>query len=83
MTIVSTREFRANQTKYLCMADLGEHVILRSRQGKYRLTPIQKKEPKRDLTTRVCQALKDWKDYLDGDTSKMLTWEELQHELQD
>ena len=41
MTIVSTREFRANQTKFLGMASRGEHVVLKSRLGSYRLIPIE------------------------------------------
>ena len=41
MTIVSTRDFRANQTKYLGMASRGEHVVLKSRLGSYRLIPLE------------------------------------------
>ena len=41
MTIVSTRDFRANQSKFLGMALRGEDVILRSRQGSVRLTPVE------------------------------------------
>ena len=74
MTVVSTRDFRANQTKYLEMVDRGEHVILRSRHGRYRLTAIPM-EPvnvqKRDVTAEICQGLKDWKEYLEtGGTDK-------------
>lgn len=82
MTIVSTRDFRANQTKYLGMAQQGHDVILRSRQGRFRLTPIEEEEkeeePKRDITTEVCQAMKDWKEYLEtGKSDKFVTWEEM------
>ena len=31
MVIVSTRDFRTNQTKYLNLAKAGEHVVLKSR----------------------------------------------------
>ena len=31
MLVVSTRDFRTNQTKYLNKANAGEHVILKSR----------------------------------------------------
>jgi hypothetical protein len=49
MTIVSTRDFRANQTKFLDMALRGEHVVLKSRRGSVRLMPIEEEEePKRD-----------------------------------
>ena len=86
MTIVSTREFRANQTKYLEMADRGEHVVLRSRRGSYRLTPMPVEPittPKRDITAEICQGMKDFHDYLNGDKSKMLTWEDMMDELRD
>lgn len=86
MTIVSTTEFRANQTKYLGMVDRGEHVILKSRRGRYRLLPVEdeeeEEEPKRDVTAEICQAMKDWKEYLEtGKSDKFLTWEEMMDEL--
>ena len=66
MTIVSTRDFRANQTKFLDMALRGEHVVLRSRRGSVRLLPLEEEEePKRDVTAEICQAMKDWKEYLE------------------
>ena len=40
MTVVSAREFRANQGKYLSMVNSGEHVILKSREGNFRLVPV-------------------------------------------
>ncbi len=86
MTIVSTRDFRANQTKYFEMVDRGEQVVLRSRRGHYRLTPVSTEEsqmPGRDVTAEICQGMKDFRDYLDGDKSKMLTWEEMMDELRD
>ena len=85
MTIVSTRDFRANQTKYLGMAQQGHDVILRSRRGSFRLTPIEeeeKEEPKRDVTAEVCQAMKDWKEYLEtGKSDKFRPAKELLYEL--
>ena len=86
MTIVSTRDFRANQGKYLGMALEGHDVVLRSRRGIFRLTPIEEdeEEPKRNVTAEVCQALKDWKEYLDtGKSDKFVSWEEMMDELQD
>ena len=89
MTIVTTRDFRANQTKFLDMVDRGEHVILRSRRGSYRLMPVDKdeqeeEEPKRDVTAEICQAMKDWKEYLEtGKSDKFVTWEEMMDELRD
>lgn len=87
MTIVTTREFRANQTKFLGMARRGEHVVLKSRLGSFRLTPTEEEEeeePKRNVTAEVCQALKDWKEYLEtGKSDKFVTWEEMMDELRD
>ena len=41
MIIISTREFRANQGKYLALVKGGEEVILKSREnGSFALTPI-------------------------------------------
>lgn len=41
MLIVSTREFRANQGKYLDMAAKGENIILKSlRKGSFKLVPV-------------------------------------------
>ena len=39
MVVVSTRDFRTNQTKYLNLAKAGEHVILKSRAGNFRISP--------------------------------------------
>lgn len=84
MTIVSTTDFRANQTKYLGMVDRGEAVILKSRHGSYRLMPVEEEEPKRDVTAEICQAMKDWKEYLEtGKSDKFVTWEEMMDELRD
>ena len=68
MTIVSTRDFRANQTKFLDMALRGEHVVLKSRRGSVRLIPVVSEDTvqaKRNVTAEVCQAMKDWKEYLE------------------
>ena len=82
MTIVSTREFRANQTKFLGMASRGEHVVLKSRLGSYRLIPIEEEEEKRDVTAEICQGMKDWKEYLEtGKSDKFHPAKELINEL--
>lgn len=83
MTIVTTRDFRANQTKYLGMALRGEHVVLKSRRGSVRLMPVEEEEePKRDVTAEICQAMKDWKEYLEtGKSDNFVSWEEMMDEL--
>ena len=84
MTIVSTTDFRANQTKYFGMVDRGEAVILKSRRGSYRLMPAEEEEPKRDVTAEICRGMKDWKEYLEtGKSDKFVTWEEMMNELRD
>ncbi|MBR1400269.1 MAG: prevent-host-death family protein [Prevotella sp.] len=82
MTIVSTRDFRANQTKFLDMALRGEHVVLKSRRGSVRLMPVEEEEPKRDVTAEICQGMKDWKEYLEtGKSDKFQPASELIDEL--
>lgn len=84
MTIVSASDFRANQGKYLGMALEGHDVVLRSRRGNFRLTLVEDdEEPRRDVTSEVCQGLEDFRAYLDGDKSRMVTWEEMMDELRD
>ena len=46
MTVITGRQFRANQSKYIGMAQRGERVILSSRMGDVKLTPLSKKEDK-------------------------------------
>jgi antitoxin (DNA-binding transcriptional repressor) of toxin-antitoxin stability system len=82
MTIVSTRDFRANQTKFLDMALRGEHVVLKSRRGSVRLIPVEEEEPRRDVTAEICQGMKDWKEYLEtGKSDKFRPASELIDEL--
>ena len=86
MTIVTTRDFRANQTKFLDMALRGEQVVLKSRRGSVRLTPVEdeaeEEEPKRDVTAEICQAMKDWKEYLEtGKSDKFRPLDEFLDEL--
>jgi len=41
MLVISMREFRANQSKYLGLVKEGEKVILKSREnGSFALTPV-------------------------------------------
>lgn len=70
MIVISTRDFRANQTKYMDMARNGEDVILKSRSsGSFKLTPVRETQPKaqdRDLTEELIAALRQVKDHIDG-----------------
>ncbi len=68
MVIVSTRDFRVNQTKYLNMAKAGEHVVLKSRAGSFRISPEDSKPvaAPRDLITELKNALTEVKEAIDG-----------------
>ena len=50
--IVTGRDFRANQSKYISIAHSGEDVILKSRAGSVRLIPVGQveglQEPKKN-----------------------------------
>ena len=69
MTIVSARDFRANQGKYFSMVNSGEHVILRSRTGSFKIVPISSDDivsNKRDLAAELRGALQEVKDHMEG-----------------
>ena len=40
MTIITSSQFRANQSKYIGMAHRGERVVISSRSGYAELTPV-------------------------------------------
>jgi len=40
MTLISIRDFRSNQSKYLGLAAKGESVILTSRSGNFKIVPV-------------------------------------------
>ena len=46
MTIITGTQFRANQSKYIRMAQKGERVILSSRAGNAELVPISEEDKK-------------------------------------
>ena len=61
MTIISIRDFRANQGKYLGLAASGESVILTSRAGSFKIVPITEDDglvSKKDFLARVDDARK-------------------------
>ena len=69
MVVVSTRDFRTNQTKYLNLAKSGEHVVLRSRAGSFRIFPDDSKEDidaPRDLMKELKNALTEVKEAIAG-----------------
>ncbi len=84
MIVISTRDFRANQTKFLNMAKGGEDVILKSRSsGSFKLTPVEEEDAvvkKRDITEDIVAALRQVRDHLDGKI-KLKTLDEVIDEL--
>lgn len=69
MVVVSTRDFRTNQTKYLNLAKSGEHVVLRSRAGSFRIFPEDSKDTidvPRDLMKELENALTEVKEAIAG-----------------
>ena len=63
MQVVSAREFRSNQGKYLNAAMNGQSVLLTSRYGNFKITPITEEDT---LTERICEGLKEVKQMIDG-----------------
>ncbi|MBD5353650.1 MAG: prevent-host-death protein [Bacteroides sp.] len=58
MEIVSARDFRANQIRILTKALKGESVLLSSRIGMFKITPVTEEDT---LTTRICKGLEQVK----------------------
>lgn len=44
MEIVSARDFRCNQGKYLTAARAGQSLLLTSRYGNFKITPVSEKD---------------------------------------
>lgn len=81
--IVSTRDFRTNQTKYLNLAKTGEDVVLRSRTGNFRISPITKEDSisnKTNFRSELRKALQEVLESRKGKV-KLQTAEELLNEL--
>lgn len=84
MLIISTRDFRANQTKFLEMANQGEDIVLKSRgNGSFKIVPVSEEDvvvPKRDLMAEFKGSLQQVKEHLEG-KRKLKTLDELINEL--
>ncbi len=77
MQIVSAREFRSNQGKFLSAAMNGQSVVLTSRYGKFKITPVTEEDT---LTSRICHGLQEVKLIREGKL-KSYTIEEALNEL--
>lgn len=58
MEIIRACEFRANQTAFLKRAQGGETIILSSRLGAFKITPVTAED---SLTARICNGLREVK----------------------
>lgn len=61
MVVVTGREFRASQAKYLGYAGRGEDVVIKSRAGSFRLVPVQSDDVvynEQKLTEMIDRSLK-------------------------
>ena len=83
MVVVSTRDFRTNQTKYLNLAKAGEHVVLKSRAGSSQILPDDGSntiDVPRDLMKELRNALTEVKKAIAG-KRKLQSAESLLDEL--
>ncbi len=64
MIVVSAREFRANQGKFLTQARRGQSVLLTSRYGNFKITPVEEEDT---LTSRICEGLRQVRQMIDGE----------------
>lgn len=82
MVIVNSREFRANQGKYLGMVANGEGVILRSRGlGSFKITPVTEDDTlmtKEELYQKIDKGIREIRE---GKGYKVSTKEELERFL--
>lgn len=84
MVVLTGREFRANQAKYLGVAQSGEDVVVKSRAGSFRIVPISDEDvvvKKDELAESLYRALKEVKLAKEG-KGKLLSWEEFEHEME-
>ena len=64
MEIVSAREFRSNQGKFLTAARSGQSVILTSRYGNFKITPVSESDEIIEKNLRASYA--EVKAHMDG-----------------
>ena len=84
MIVLTGREFRANQSKYLGVARSGGDVVVKSRAGSFRIVPIADSDiviGKDDLSESLYKSLLEIKNAKEG-KGKLLSWEEFRHEME-
>jgi antitoxin (DNA-binding transcriptional repressor) of toxin-antitoxin stability system len=84
MIVLTGREFRANQAKYVGVAQSGEDVVVKSRVGSFRIVPIAEDDiiiSKNNLSESLYRALLEVKNAREG-KGKLLSWEDFKHEME-
>jgi antitoxin (DNA-binding transcriptional repressor) of toxin-antitoxin stability system len=84
MIVLTGREFRANQAKYVGVAQSGEDVVVKSRAGSFRIVPIAEDDiiiSKNNLSESLYRALLEVKNAREG-KGKLLSWEDFKHEME-
>lgn len=64
MQIVTAREFRSNQGKYLNAARSGQSVMLMSRYGSFKITPVT--ESDRIVESRLLASIDEVRAHMEG-----------------
>lgn len=86
LMIVTGREFRARQGKYISAAFSGQDVVVRSRRGSFRIIPVHDVDntssASPELEEQLSSALKEVKDSMEG-KQQLMSWEEMLNELDD
>lgn len=79
MQIVSAREFRANQGKFLTAAREGQSVLLTSRYGNFKITPVTDEDALMDRINQqeLKSIQKGLEDIRNGRTYRMQVGEDL------
>lgn len=68
MQICSAREFRSNQGKYLVAARRGQSILLTSRYGNFKITPVSEED---NITQGIVEGLKEVKKMIKGEIPTM------------
>ncbi len=81
MVVISGRDFRANQSKYIKIAHHGEDVIISSRSGNVKLTPISRDDMvvnKNEITPELAAEIeKARREYREGKCVTLKTHEDI------
>ena len=81
MVIITGRDFRANQTKYITIAHRGEDVVVTSRVGNVKLTPITADDMvinKNEITPSLMEEIeKARQEFREGNTITLTSHEDV------